>query len=104
MGTAAGVVLLVGGEGDAARELAYAVERQLFDRGATCLVIGAEGEAGLASARAVAAAGGLAIAHATAAPDGSGPPGAGAVLQIEVATASGAAAVVRTLVERGWLV
>ncbi len=102
LGTSAGVVLLVGGEAGAARELAYAVERQLFDRGAACLVLDRGGEDGLAAARDVAAAGGLAIVWVAAGADRAVQLDAAKVVRVAVGTQS-VAAVVRLLADRGWL-
>jgi bifunctional enzyme CysN/CysC len=103
LGTSAGIVLLVGGEATSARELSYAIERRLFDRGAACLVLESEGEQGLSVARAVAAAGGLVIVRASSAPSVLV---ADPILRVDVAsatTAEPAAAVVRAMSERGWL-
>jgi sulfate adenylyltransferase large subunit len=102
LGTWPGAVLLVGGEPGAARELAYGIERQLFDRGAACLVIGSEGAEGLAAAQTVVAAGGLAIVRVAAADEGAGQLDAAKVVRIEIGAQS-AAAILRVLAERGWL-
>lgn len=101
LGAAAGVVLLVGGTADSARELAYAVERLLFNRGTACLVIDGEGSDGLATAMAVAAAGGLAVAR-TAKDHEPGAEARTAVIRFEVA-ADSATAIVQALVGRGWV-
>jgi sulfate adenylyltransferase large subunit len=102
LGTSPGVLLLVGGEAGVARELAYGVERQLFDRGAACLVIDIEDVQGLIAAKAVVAAGGLAIVRVASADDRAGQLDAEKITRIEVGSQS-PAAVVRELVERGWL-
>jgi bifunctional enzyme CysN/CysC len=105
LGTSAGIVLLVGGNPAAARELAYAIERRLFDRDAACLVLASEGKEGLSAAGEVVAAGGLAIVRVP----GDVPMGqldAGKVLRVDVAgggSAESAAGVVRAMRERGWL-
>ena len=109
-GVSPGVVLLAGGQAGQARELAFAVERRLFDRGAACLVIASRGdhdnERCLAAARAVAEAGGLAIARLGPEGDVLGHLDGAPVLRMQVGAAAAddaAAGALRALAERGWL-
>jgi bifunctional enzyme CysN/CysC/sulfate adenylyltransferase subunit 1 len=102
LGASPALVLVVGGQPAAARELAYAVERQLFDRGAACLVLPAGGAGGLSAARAVVAAGGLAIAW-TDVEGAEAVVDAGPVLRVDADAPGGAGAVVRALASRGWI-
>jgi hypothetical protein len=113
-GVSGGIVLLVTPPGGRSGPLAYAVERALFDRGGSAVLLSAEGGARwLSAARAVADAGLLAVVtidsaevneqRARAAED------EGRLLVIDESAAAapsaeeGAKLVVDAVVKRGWL-
>jgi bifunctional enzyme CysN/CysC len=109
-GVAGGIVLLVAAPGRSA-PLAFAVERALFDRGGSAVLLSAEGGARwLSAARAIADAGLLALVSIEAPALEEQRARAGSdeerLLVVDAATSSvaeGARLVVESLAKRGWL-